>query len=260
MRHSLRGLSHPLGPLHAWQLRDIRNPPTTDGDRAARLLVAGGGAGAVAKVFLPPSCALHSSLLDTSVLCLLLCHTDGSCPVRKGQAPLPGMCLECASAPNSASRQRLTARHVLGDASCGAQIEGMQRQPGAPRTSVWRMFPVILRSGGVLGFWQGNWANVVRIIPNKGIVFASQDLIKRALLKPGETHLVRAVCLREQHLCSADHVLCLSATGSQCAEWRHRGRPLCHGNLPLGLHPCVPVCVYTVAPVPVLHTQAPRPP
>ena len=40
------------------------------------------------------------------------------------------------------------------------QIEGMQLKPDQKRTGVFRMFAVIARTGGVRGFWTGNFANV----------------------------------------------------------------------------------------------------
>ena len=44
----------------------------------------------------------------------------------------------------------------------------------------------ILKNDGVKGFWQGNGANVVRIIPNKAVVFLCNDIYRDMLTIDGE--------------------------------------------------------------------------
>jgi len=50
-------------------------------------------------------------------------------------------------------------------------------------------FTAVVKSEGVLGLWRGNFANVVRIIPNKGVLFMCSDAYKGLLRSPGEKTL-----------------------------------------------------------------------
>jgi len=47
-------------------------------------------------------------------------------------------------------------------------------------------FVAVVRNEGVLGLWRGNFANVIRIIPNKGVLFMCSDTYKGLLRSPGE--------------------------------------------------------------------------
>lgn len=69
-----------------------------------------------------------------------------------------------------------------------AQVEGL-RHAGAPPRSMRQLVQDVFREDGVVGFWRGNAANVIRIIPNKGIVFFANDKIKAAMLPEGQKHL-----------------------------------------------------------------------
>lgn len=48
---------------------------------------------------------------------------------------------------------------------------------------VLELYKSIVRSEGVIGLWAGNGANLLRVFPAKGIVFASNDVFKSSLKK-----------------------------------------------------------------------------
>jgi hypothetical protein len=50
-------------------------------------------------------------------------------------------------------------------------MKGMHHQP----PTIFGVAKEVFVAEGVLGFWKGNGANVARIIPNKGFLFAFND-------------------------------------------------------------------------------------
>eukprot|EP00658_Telonema_sp_P-2_P051068 TRINITY_DN39085_c0_g1_i1.p1 TRINITY_DN39085_c0_g1~~TRINITY_DN39085_c0_g1_i1.p1 ORF type:complete len:354 (-),score=84.55 TRINITY_DN39085_c0_g1_i1:175-1236(-) len=65
------------------------------------------------------------------------------------------------------------------------QVWGLEH-PGQ-KTGILRVSRSVYSTSGVLGFWHGNFANVVRIVPNKGILFMCNDKYKEiAGVVPGQ--------------------------------------------------------------------------
>lgn len=56
------------------------------------------------------------------------------------------------------------------------------KQTGAVTTSMRDTFKTIVSNEGVLGLWRGNVINVIRVVPARGVLFASNDFY-RALFK-----------------------------------------------------------------------------
>lgn len=52
------------------------------------------------------------------------------------------------------------------------------RQTGASTTNMLGTLTKIVENEGILGLWRGNFINVVRIIPARGVLFASNDVYK----------------------------------------------------------------------------------
>jgi len=144
-----------------WKLRDIRKPPTSQSDRAVRMLVAGGGAGVrtlrrFGSVWRGSwCCQVFSSLLFPSVLSFPF-FSFPSFPFRAG-APLCCLSVRCPVVVQAIAK---TIVAPLERVKLLCQIEGMQMPPGQPRTGVFEMFAVIARTNGARGFWTGNLANV----------------------------------------------------------------------------------------------------
>lgn len=176
---------------------DSAPPPgsSSPNQRAVRLLMAGGGAGAIAKTCVAPLVSIRFRQW------------------RQGPSPLPSLEAtpnSTCSAPFSSSTQE-RVKLLL-------QIQGMRLKPGEKPRGIAATFRDVYRFQGIRGFWKGNVANVIRIIPNKvcmwnrsrsrslaaetqqpfsppllfiqGILFMSNDYIKRAMMRPGETTLV----------------------------------------------------------------------
>jgi len=99
-----------------WKVRD--RVQWTDDSRGARLLVCGGGSGAVAKSFVAP--------LERVKVYLQV------------------------SAPNAI-------------------------KAGAKKPTMLSAFATILQTQGPAGLWQGNLANIARIVPSKGVLFLSNE-------------------------------------------------------------------------------------
>ena len=102
-----------------WKVRD--RVEWTDDSRGLRLLVCGGGSGALAKTVVAP--------LERVKMLL--------------QVAGPG--------PHHAGATAVARPTLLG------------------------AFATVLRTKGPAGLWQGNLANIVRIIPSKGVLFLSND-------------------------------------------------------------------------------------
>lgn len=68
------------------------------------------------------------------------------------------------------------------------QVHGM-RHPGEVSPGIYGTLRGIIAREGIPGLWVGNWANVVRIIPNKGVLFMSNDAIRRAMMSDGQKQL-----------------------------------------------------------------------
>lgn len=58
-----------------------------------------------------------------------------------------------------------------------------------PRTII-STFREIWRTDGILGFWAGNGANVIRIIPNKAVLFMCNDIFVKAFTSADTNELV----------------------------------------------------------------------
>jgi Mitochondrial carrier protein len=54
----------------------------------------------------------------------------------------------------------------------------MLSQTGGSSGSILGIYKSILQREGILGLWAGNGANLLRIVPNKAVVFSTQDLYK----------------------------------------------------------------------------------
>jgi solute carrier family 25 phosphate transporter 23/24/25/41 len=52
--------------------------------------------------------------------------------------------------------------------------------------SAMQIYAAIVKEEGALALWRGNAANVVRVIPNKGILFMCNDLYTKKLQTPGK--------------------------------------------------------------------------
>jgi hypothetical protein len=74
------------------------------------------------------------------------------------------------------------------------QVHGMHAKPGTPSPGILGVTRRILMEDGPVGFFRGNTANVARIIPTKGVLFACNDyyrsLFKVSPTDPEPTRLV----------------------------------------------------------------------
>lgn len=52
-----------------------------------------------------------------------------------------------------------------------------------------RTFKTVLENEGVVGLWRGNFANAIRIVPSKGVLFTCNDSFKEMLRRPDEAKL-----------------------------------------------------------------------
>jgi hypothetical protein len=52
------------------------------------------------------------------------------------------------------------------------------KQTGGSTTSTFQTMWIVARNEGVSGFWRGNFINVVRIFPSRGILFAANDFYR----------------------------------------------------------------------------------
>lgn len=57
----------------------------------------------------------------------------------------------------------------------------MLKQTGASQGTILQTISTIVRNEGILGLWRGNVVNMVRIIPARGVLFASNDIYKDLL-------------------------------------------------------------------------------
>ena len=58
------------------------------------------------------------------------------------------------------------------------QVHGMTAKPQAKTPGMLTITRSVLMTDGPIGFWKGNVANVVRIIPTKGVLFACNDQLR----------------------------------------------------------------------------------
>jgi Mitochondrial carrier protein len=58
------------------------------------------------------------------------------------------------------------------------RIKMLSQTGGGGSGSIVGIYKSILQREGILGLWAGNGANLIRIVPNKAVVFSTQDLYK----------------------------------------------------------------------------------
>jgi len=69
-------------------------------------------------------------------------------------------------------------------------------------------FRTVFSTEGILGMWRGNYANVIRIIPNKGVLFMCSDFYKQLLRSPNDKVLPGWKSTVSGSLSGATAVLC----------------------------------------------------
>lgn len=52
-----------------------------------------------------------------------------------------------------------------------------------------RSFMIVYKKEGIKGYWRGNMADILRIVPNRGVMFMTNDAVKDFLRGPNERHL-----------------------------------------------------------------------
>eukprot|EP00941_MAST-03F_sp_MAST-3F-sp1_P004873 g4873.t1 len=67
--------------------------------------------------------------------------------------------------------------------TCVAPLERVRilAQTGGLVGGIWPSMREIIRTEGVVGFWRGNFTNCMRVLPNKGLLFAANDWWKEVL-------------------------------------------------------------------------------
>uniref|UniRef100_A0A6B2LDC8 ADP/ATP translocase n=1 Tax=Arcella intermedia TaxID=1963864 RepID=A0A6B2LDC8_9EUKA len=64
-------------------------------------------------------------------------------------------------------------------------------------TTITKSIKVVKNESGLVGFWRGNTANLLRVIPNSAIKFSTFDLYKQALkelFQDDQAYLLRTIC------------------------------------------------------------------
>lgn len=131
-----------------------RKEPLSRLDLALRQLGAGGVAGAVAKTTVAPFERVK-----------LLCQIAGL--------------------------QNVMAARGSSAAVAATSVRAGAAEAAAPIPGVFRTFRRVYVNDGIAGFWRGNLANVIRIIPNKATLFFCNDTYK-GWFKDRDGNLVRA--------------------------------------------------------------------
>lgn len=142
-----------------------RKEPLSRLDMALRQLGAGGVAGAVAKTTVAPFERVK-----------LLCQIAGL--------------------------QNVMAARGSSAAVAATSVRASSVEAAPPIPGVFQTFRRVYVNDGLPGFWRGNLANVIRIIPNKATLFFCNDTYK-AWLKDHDGHLVRRRAPGRPALCPA---------------------------------------------------------
>lgn len=91
------------------------------------------------------------------------------------------------------------------------QVEGMRPEilSGRRSTGLLGTLARIFRNDGITGYWKGNFANIVRIFPNKAILFFSNDVFKSWIKRSNQQDLT---ALQRLVAGSMSGVTCVVAT------------------------------------------------
>jgi hypothetical protein len=104
--------------------------------------------------------------------------------------------------------------------TCVAPLERIKllAQAGELKSGVWQGMVEVVEREGMAGLWRGNTVNVLRMVPNKGVLHATNDLYKE--VAAGIVAGLPAAMVGAQH--SAQFFLAGSLAGMTC---RPRPRP-----------------------------------